>query len=72
MAEYKVVIEDQGCPHCGHGTVYTVEDSAGIGIGTSWGGHVDDEQAREVADDYATLLNEAFERATELAKREIR
>lgn len=56
--EYTVAIDNEGCPHCGAGLSWTVQDKEGVGIGVSWIG----DEAEAEAEEHANALNHAFDR----------
>lgn len=58
VEHYTVVLENQGCSHCGAGKMWDIVDSDGFATGTSYGS---DEDAQDVCDD----MNMAFNRGRE-------
>ena len=53
--EYSIAVDASGCKKCGAGTLWTVVNSDGVGIGQSF---EDASIVKEIAD----LMNHAFER----------
>lgn len=65
MSDHYRLVEDDlgtdGCKHCGHGFMWTLESGHGgneIRIGTSWGD-------KELAQDICELMNDAYESGRE-------
>ena len=53
VGNYKVVEDDGGCVHCGHGQMWTVMGPDEICIGQAF-------EDREAADDLADFMNQAY------------
>ena len=60
---YTVEVEREGCTYCGEGKQWEVYDDDEVGIGGSTFG------TQEEAEHLAELLNDAFERGCQSAKR---
>lgn len=58
MSAYKIVVDKEGCQHCGGERTWTIEGPDEVCIGTSWG---DEEFASDICD----LMNMAFDAGKE-------